>query len=91
MRLPIIHTEDIIGFPDLSGHPDELDFGTFLGRKVSEISPNVPQSVLHDIERAMLDLGWRYGVRACTVSVRQVRNPQTKKAETRMKARFTYA
>jgi len=88
-QVPVIHSEDITGLPDLSHHPVELEFGTFGRFPVREL-PGLPHSVIIDLERALVDRGWRFGVRACTVTLTR-RLGANKKPETHLKARFTYA
>lgn len=87
----IIHSEDITGL-DLTGRPAELEFGSFAGQPVSELRPeSLPRSALADIERALVDLGWRAGVRECKVTVELVVNKEKRRTETHLKARLTYA
>jgi len=91
IRVPVIHSEDITGL-DLTGRPVELEFGTFCGRPVSDLSPeSLPRSVLSDIERAIIDLGWRAGVRECSITVSRTADKEKKRNETHMKVRLTYA
>jgi len=88
-RVPVIHSEDITGLPDLRARPAELEFGTFGGHPVRDI-PSLPRSVLSDLERALVDRGWRWGVRSCTVTITRTLGAD-KKPETHLKARLTYA
>ena len=77
-------SEDVSGV-DLSQHPAEIDITTFARRPVSEIPPSsFARDTLDDIARAIVDQGWRWGVRWAEVTVS--RNPKG----TRMKAKLSY-
>ena len=80
-----ITTEDISG-ADFSRHPAEMEITTFGARAVSDLAVNViPRESLNDIARAIVDQGWRYGVRSAEIHM--TRDGRT----TRMKVGLTYA
>ncbi len=83
-----ITTEDVTGL-DLTSHPAEVEITTFARRPVSSLAPGaIPREILRDIERAIADRGYRFGVQSVTVQmIRDAKPPH----RTRMRARITYA
>lgn len=80
-----VTSEDVVGINFLS-HPAEVDFTTFAGRSVATLPPRaIPELILRDIEHALVDRGWRHGVRSATVTI--VRGADKR---THLRARITY-
>lgn len=72
-----VTSEDVVGINFLS-HPAEVDFTTFAGRSVATLPPRaIPELILRDIERAVADRGFRYGVASVLVEVKRT-NGKTK-------------
>lgn len=81
-----VTSEDVTGIR-FEGHPAEVDFTTFAGRSVATLPPRaIPELILRDIERAVIDKGYRHGVRSATVTI--IRGADKR---THLRARITYA
>ena len=79
-------TSEDVTVPDLSTHPAIVDVSSFLGHPVQGFSRRAfPEDVLADIERAIVDKGWRFGVRSCSLTVEH-----TPRGGTRVQARLSY-
>ena len=88
MKLPRITSEDIFGM-DLSTHPREIEITSFVDLPVAQIAPaRFPRETIADIERAIVDRGYRYGARKCRITVERVLS--AKRPTTRMKASIEY-
>jgi hypothetical protein len=92
-RVPRITSEDLTGC-DFTGSPAEIPIITYMGREIADLAPDCfHQETLNDIARAIIDHGWRSGVRACEIQVR--RDYRTiagrRVGRTRMVGRLTYA
>jgi hypothetical protein len=80
-----VTSEDITGI-DFRTHPAEVDFTTFGGRSVANLPPRaIPELILRDIERALVDRGYHHGVRSASITVTR------EGKRTRLRARITYA
>lgn len=67
-RSPVC-TEDVIGIP-WAERPHRLLINTFRGRAVSQLRPiSITRPALGELERAILDQGWRYGVKRVAVTL----------------------
>jgi hypothetical protein len=87
-------SEDLSGLPDFTTHPAEVEISTFASRPVSDLAPDaIPRDILNDIARAIVDHGWRYGVRECQITMRrEYRTVNGRRVGvTRMVGRMTYA
>lgn len=83
-----VTSEDIYGL-DLTNHPRELEITSFVDLPVAQIPPaRFPRETLADIERAIIDRGYRLGVRKCHITVERIAG---KHPTTRMKALLEYA
>ena len=86
-------SEDLSGLPDFSTHPAEIEISTFASRPVSDLAPDaIPREILADIARAIVDHGWRHGVRSAEVTMRrEYRTVNGRRlGVTRMIGRVTY-
>jgi hypothetical protein len=68
-EFPPITSDDLIG-ANFTAFPAELPIRSLFGRPAAVFSRGLPDAVRHGIERAILDLGYRYGVTSATVEVR---------------------
>lgn len=65
-----VTSEDLQDLPDLSVHPAEIPIATFCGKEIADLAPDaIHRETLNDIARAIVDRGWRYGVRACEITI----------------------
>ena len=58
---PTITSEDLMGL-DFRSHPAELPIRTIFGHPAAIFSRGLPYAVYMGIARAVMDLGYRYGV-----------------------------
>ena len=72
---PAITTEDIMGL-DFTTHPTELPLSTLWGHPAAIFARGLPYSVRAAIERAVCDLGYRWGVVGASVEIRTARDAQ---------------
>ena len=87
-------SEDLSGLPDFTSRPAEVEISTFASRPVSDLAPDaIPSEILRDIGSAIIDRGWRSGVRSCEVALhRDYRTVNGRRiGVTRMIGRLTYA
>lgn len=87
-----VTTEDVTGL-SFDGHPAEVEIGSFGARPVSDLAPDaIPREILNDIARAIVDRGFRHGVRTCEVQLtRSYRTVNGRRVgATRMVGRLTY-
>ena len=66
---PAITSEDLIGL-NFSTHPTELPITSLFGRPAAVYSRGLPDHVRHSIQRAVCDLGYRYGVTDAVVELK---------------------
>ena len=88
-----VASEDLDGL-SFDAHPAEIPITTFMGREIADLAPDaIHRETLNDIARAIVDRGWRYGVRTCEITVhrdyRTVNGRRT--GRTRMTGKVTYA
>jgi hypothetical protein len=86
-------SEDLSGLPDFSTRPSEVEISTFANRSVSDLAPDsIPREILMDIARALVDHGWRHGVRGAEVTMRRdyITKGGRRVGVTRMVGRLTY-
>ena len=69
-RWPEITSEDLIGL-SFVGRPSVLPITTLFGHPVAAYSRGLPASVRSGIERAVCDLGYRWGVVGATVEMKR--------------------
>jgi len=92
IKLRRITSEDLSGC-DFTGSPAEIPITTYMGREIADLAPDYfHQETLNDIARAIIDRGWRSGVRACEIQVRRdYRTVNGRRVgKTRMVGRITY-
>jgi hypothetical protein len=95
MTFPRVCSESLENLPDLALKPAEIEISLVGNHPVSEIPASaIPRYFLNDIARALVDRGWRYGVRGADVRVsREYHRARDGRpvGATRVKARLTYA
>ena len=84
-----VTSEDLYGM-DFTSRPREIEITSFVDLPVAQIAPaRFPRETIADIERAIVDRGYRYGARKCRITVERVLS--AKRPTTRMKASIEYA
>ncbi len=67
---PTITSEDLMGL-DFRSHPAELPIRTIFGHPAAIFSRGLPYAVYMGIARAVMDLGYRYGVTGAEIVMGQ--------------------